>query len=339
MTSALSPRHAQRLEICYLSQINPDDGTAVKHGFSQSPKTLPPRYLYDERGSQLFEQICELPEYYPTRTEAAILANCVDELARLTGPCELIELGSGSSTKTRRLLDAYQALSPKLHYVPIDVSAEILVASARDLLDAYPSLFVRGLAGTYEQGLAQLGASSQAARLVLFLGSTLGNFAPAASDRFLAQLAAALAPGDYFLLGIDLRKDARILEAAYNDRQGITAAFNRNVLAHLNWRFQADFDLELFQHRAVYNRDAHQIEMYLDCQQACQVHLAALAWTAEFAAGESIRTEISRKFDLAALSQVLTQHQLVPLQHWQDAPQWFAVILCQRSAATASRDR
>jgi len=330
MTSALSSREADRLEIAYLSQLSPDDGSAVRDGLSQTPKTLPPRYFYDEAGSRLFEQICALPEYYPTRTEAAILHRCGAAIARCTGPCELVELGSGSSTKTRCLLEAYQDLSPTLHYVPIDVSGEMLAASACDLLKAYPNLSVRGLAGTYEQALAELGRAHQATRLILFLGSTLGNFAPGESDRFLARVAAALEPGDYFLLGVDLRKDPAILEAAYNDSQGITAAFNRNMLAHLNRRFQGNFDLDAFQHRALYNTEAHQIEMYLDCQQASTVHFAALDWRVEFAAGESIRTEISRKFDVAELGDALRQHQLAPLRHWQDGRQWFAVILCQR---------
>ena len=330
MTSALSSRETQRLEIIYLSQLSPEDGRDVRQGLSQTPKTLPPRYFYDEAGSHLFEQICSLPEYYPTRTEAAILDQCAEAIAHCTGPCDLIELGSGSSTKTRRLLTAYQTLTPTLHYTPIDVSATMLTASAQALLRDYPTLQVRGLAGTYDHALEHLGPTTQAARLVLFLGSTLGNFEPAAGDRFLHQIATALEPGDYFLLGVDLRKDVALLEAAYNDSQGITAAFNRNMLAHLNKRFQANFDLEAFRHRASYNPEAHQIEMYLDCQRACEVHFAALDWTVALAAGERIRTEISRKFDLPELSQTLQQQGLRPLRHWQDGSQWFAVVLCQR---------
>ncbi|MCF4970347.1 L-histidine N(alpha)-methyltransferase, partial [Nostoc sp. CMAA1605] len=210
------------------------DGDDVIQGLTQTPKSLPPKYFYDDRGSELFEQICQLPEYYPTRTEAWILSQYADEIAQITGECELIELGSGSSTKTIFLLDAYQKLARSLRYVPIDVSAGILKASVFNLQKKYPDSLIDGLVGTYEQALTQLAATVSSSRMIFFLGSSIGNFNPQESDIFLRQLADALNPGDYFLLGLDLQKPQSILEAAYNDSQGVTAAFNLNMLSHLN---------------------------------------------------------------------------------------------------------
>ncbi|TVQ57853.1 MAG: L-histidine N(alpha)-methyltransferase [Spirulina sp. DLM2.Bin59] len=319
------------LDTTAVSHITPP-GEDVIAGLTQRQKTLPPRYFYDATGSQLFEQICTLPEYYLTRTEAAILAEFAGEIAAVTGRCELVELGSGSSTKTRHLLDAYHLLGGTLDYVPIDVSREILVESAEALLADYPRLRVQGLVGTYEQALTHLPVSPDAPRLVIFLGSTLGNLTPEACDRFFAQLETALNPGDYLLLGVDLQKDPNILEAAYNDAQGVTAAFNRNILAHLNWRFGGNFDLEQFQHRAVYNAAAGQIEAYLDSGRSQTVQLTDLNLTVNFAPGESLHTEISRKFHLPTLQTELQNHHLTTRQIWTDPQTWFAVVLAQRQS-------
>ena len=304
-------------------------GQDVINGLSQSPKVLPPQYFYDDRGSQLFEQICALPEYYPTRTEAWILQHYAPAIAQCTGICELVELGSGSSTKTRLLLDAYQQQGYPLHYQPIDVSAGILTESAEQLLTDYPTLKVQGWVGTYEQALAKLPPATLIQRMLFFLGSSLGNFTPAACDQFMTQIAMVLAPGDYFLLGIDLQKPREILEPAYNDRQQVTAAFNLNMLSHLNWRFQGNFDLDLFTHQAIYNSVETQIEMYLHCHKDHQVLLNDLNLSVSFQAGESILTEISRKFDLVALQIQLESHGLKPIQTWTDPQQWFGLILCQ----------
>lgn len=299
-------------------------------GLTQTPKTIPCRYFYDDRGSQLFERICQLPEYYLTRTEDQILRQCARAIADLTGPCELVELGSGSASKTRHLLNAYDRLGGPFCYAPIDISASILEASAQQLLADYPRLQVRAWVATYEQALANLPPASLPNRLIGFLGSTLGNFAPAACDRFFQQVSAALQPGDYFLLGVDLQKDVATLEAAYNDRQGVTAAFNLNLLSHLNRRFAGNFVVEHFQHRAIYNPHAHQIEMYLDCQQPQTVQLQALNFETPIAAGEAILTEISRKFELTSLINQLHSHHLHHRHTWTDPHHWFALILCQR---------
>ncbi len=312
--------------------VEESTGSDVVSGLTQFPKSLPPKYFYDDRGSELFEQICELPEYYLTRTETAILRRCAGEIARLTGACELVELGSGSSTKTRILLDAYSELGEPLRYLPIDVSGGILESSARALLADYPSLQVHGLVSTYELALERLAPSPLPARTICFLGSTLGNLHPQECDVFFSQVANALQPGEYFLLGIDLHKSKDILEPAYNDSQGVTAAFNLNMLNHLNWRFDGNFDTEQFEHWAFYNQERRQIEMHLRSLRSQTVSLRALDLTVEFNPGETIHTEISRKFDLDVVRGDLRSRGLAPLQVWSDPQQWFALLLCQRQA-------
>jgi dimethylhistidine N-methyltransferase len=312
-----------------VAQSESNAAADVIQGLTQTQKSLPPQYFYDERGSELFEQICDLPEYYLTRTETEILRNCAGAIAQLTGTCELVELGSGSSTKTRILLDAYQQKGLPLYYSPIDVSPSILESSAKDLLQHYPTLIVHGWVGTFRQALQRLNPSPLPSRMICFIGSTLGNLAPAACDAFFSQITQALQPGEYFLLGIDLQKPTDILEAAYNDRQGVTAAFNLNMLRHLNHKFDADFDLTQFEHWAFYNAEAQQIEMHLRSRIAQTVHLKALDLTVTFEAGETILSEISRKFNLPDITAELRHHDLNPVQVWTDANQWFGVVLCQ----------
>jgi dimethylhistidine N-methyltransferase len=309
-----------------------NEGEDIIQGLSHNPKTLPPKYFYDDLGSELFEQICLLPEYYPTRTEAAILEEYADEIAQMTNCCELVELGSGSSTKTRFLLDAYQKTSDSCSYLPIDVSGGILKASVLDLQQQYPDFFIQGLLGTYEQALEHLElerSNSERSRMIFFLGSSIGNFTASECDRFLHKVACTLRKGDYFLLGIDLQKPKEILEAAYNDSQNITAAFNLNILSHLNWRFQGNFDTTLFSHQAIYNQVENQIEMHLHCHTDNQVYLEILDLNLEFKAGESILTEISRKFDLQVLEQQLKTQGLVTLKTWTDSQKKFGLVLCQ----------
>ena len=307
-----------------------DDGSDVIQGLTQTPKTLPCKYFYDDRGSELFEQITDLPEYYPTRTEQSILETYVSEIIALTGACELIELGSGSSRKTHTLLTAYSQLPDPLHYYPIDVSAGILRSTALDLLATYPQLNVCGVAGTYERALAELPPRIIENRLLMFLGSTMGNLDDRSRDIFLTQVQQALQPGEFFLLGVDLQKPTDILEAAYNDAQGVTAAFNLNVLRHLNDRFDGNFNLENFTHLAFFNPTASQIEMHLKSSIDQAVKLKALDLEISFKAGETIHTEISRKFSLPALTDTLTNHALQPLKIWTDPQSWFGLILCQR---------
>jgi dimethylhistidine N-methyltransferase len=309
-----------------------NDGEDIVQGLQSYPKTLPPKYFYDDRGSELFEQICLLPEYYPTRTEAAILEEYADEIAQMTNCCELVELGSGSSTKTRFLLDAYQKIADSCSYLPIDVSGGILKASVLELQQQYPDFFIQGLLGTYEQALEHLElerSDSERSRMIFFLGSSIGNFTASECDRFLHKVACTLRKGDYFLLGTDLQKPKEILEAAYNDSQNVTAAFNLNILSHLNWRFQGDFDPNLFTHQAIYNQTENQIEMYLHCRDDHQVSLEVLDLNIQFKTGESILTEISRKFDLEVLKMQLELQGLKTLKVWTDPQKLFSLVLCQ----------
>ncbi|MFW6357742.1 MAG: L-histidine N(alpha)-methyltransferase [Chroococcales cyanobacterium] len=321
----------KRLEIQQLLPCHTtDNGQDVIRGLTQTQKSLPPRYFYDDKGSQLFEAICELPEYYPTRTEAAILREYAIDIAHKTGPCELVELGSGSSTKTRLLLEAYQDLGESLHYIPIDVSAGILQESAKQLLADYPSLSIHGIVGTYSQALASLSPRSLPGRMAIFLGSTLGNFNETECDRLFSQITTALQPGEYFLLGIDLQKPIEVLEAAYNDSQGVTAAFNLNMLESLNWRFQGNFNPTLFEHWAFYNVEQSQIEMHLRCLQSHSVRLESLDLNVEFSSGETILTEISRKFNIQQMQAYLQTQGLTCFSVWTDPKQWFGLLLCQR---------
>lgn len=302
-------------------------GQDVIDGLTRSPKSLPPKYFYDDRGSELFEQITELPEYYLTRTETGILKEAAAAIATLTGPCEIVELGSGSATKTRILLNAYQQQGLPLRYLPVDVSGGMLTASSRQLLAEYPTLSIHGLVGTYGPALAQLPPQDLPKRLVAFIGSTLGNLTPAECDRFLQQVSAALHPGNYFLLGVDLRKDIATLEAAYSDSQGITAAFNLNMLHHLNWRFQGNFQPQQFRHVALYNAQDHQIEIYIESLKYQTVTLQSLDLTVAFVPEERLLSEISRKFDLQEIRQDLAQKQIEVVQVFTDERQWFGLIL------------
>lgn len=332
-TAASSPLLGQRLTIEHLIDkraISETGGTDAIAGLTQTPKTLPPKYFYDDRGSELFEQICELPEYYPTRTEAAILQEFASEIARMTGPSELVELGSGSSTKTRLLLDAYQNLGGAMRYVPIDVSAGILQSSAEQLIADYSTLQVHGLVGTYEMALAALPPTGLRTRTIAFLGSSLGNFPPDKCDAFFSRVTGALAEGEYFLLGIDLQKPKEVLEPAYDDSQGVTAAFNLNMLSHLNWRFGGNFDTRLFEHWAFYNSEQNQIEMHLRCLRSHTVRLDGLNLTVDFAEGETIHTEISRKFEVKAMQEYMSKQGLKTIKVWTDAKGWFGLILSQR---------
>ena len=321
-----------RLEIDYLLDIQAvekDDVIDAIAGLKSTPKSIPARYFYDRRGSQLFEAICELPEYYPTRTEASILKQWAVEIVDRTQAIEIVELGSGSSTKTRFLLDAYLIKDSPLYYTPVDVSDSILKISAKDLLADYPQLKIQAKVATYSQALKQLSTYSLGKRMIIFLGSSIGNFSPEECDRFIDEVTTALNPGDYFLLGIDLQKSSETLEAAYNDASGVTATFTLNMLQHLNNRFDGNFDLNLFQHRAIYNTEQNQIEMYLISQQAQSVRLDRLDLTLKFDPQEAILTEISRKFDLEQMKQYLSNYNLNPLETYTDARQWFGLLLCQ----------
>jgi L-histidine Nalpha-methyltransferase len=275
----------------------------VAWGLSRPQKELPPKYFYDRRGSELFDEITRLPEYYLTRTERALLDCWSTPLMTALRPAALVELGAGSADKTRLLLDAMVYSERGEVYVPIDVSAEFLEESAHRLRAEYPTLGIEPLVGDIADPLELDPALPQPA-LIAFLGSTIGNFDAAGARHLLRNVAAAMRPTDSFLLGADLRKDPAIIEAAYNDSRGVTAEFNLNVLRVLNRDLGADFDLGRFDHRAFYDRTLHRIEMHLVSTDDQIVTIPGVASVA-FAGGESIRTEISCKYDRASLTTVL----------------------------------
>jgi len=300
----------------------------VRRGLSSPQKQLPPKYFYDDRGSRLFDRICDLPEYYPTRTEQGLLEAVADEIVALSRPRDLVEFGSGASRKTRLLLDALDRTIDGTRYLPIDVSESMLRRSAQALLADYPSLRIHAVAGDYERHLDRLPNGRR--RLVAFLGSTIGNFTRPQADAFLKHVASHLNAGDHFLLGVDLVKDTAVLHAAYNDAAGVTAEFNRNVLHVINRTLESDFDPLAFDHLAFFNTEESQIEMHLSAQHAHEVHVRTLAMTVPFEAGETIHTEISRKFTRAETEAMLDRAGFTPVRWYEPANRYFALSLAVR---------
>ncbi len=291
----------------------------VRWGLSQHPKTLPPKWLYDDRGSALFDEITRLPEYYPTRRERVILEAHAADIAAHAEFELLIELGSGTSTKTRILLDALGARGRLRGFAPFDVSEATLVAAARDIAADHPELDLHAVVGDFERHLQHLPGRGGGRRLVAFLGGTIGNLVPDQRARFLTDLRDALDPGDSLLLGTDLVKDPTRLVAAYDDAAGVTAAFDRNVLHVLNRRLGADFDPDGFTHLAVWDAEREWIEMRLRAERAQEVTVAALDLVVGFRSGEALRTEISAKFRRTGVEAELATAGFA-LDHWWTDP-------------------
>ena len=273
-----------------------DFGVSVANGLNQSPPVLECRFLYDARGSALYEQITEQEEYYPTRTEAAILQKNAAEISSLTGPCMLIELGSGSSVKTDYLLSAYQSRYTKICYTPIDISANALKDAGRSIILQRPQVQVVGIHGTYADSFPLIRCASPS--LVIFLGSTIGNFTPEEEHIFWSDISKNMQAGDHFLLGVDLVKDTAILEAAYNDRNRITEQFTMNYFARMNRELSTAIDLDRIAHRAFFNPDREQMEIYLEFLDDQTITLPDQQQSFSFAGGERVMLEISRKFRL-----------------------------------------
>jgi dimethylhistidine N-methyltransferase len=312
---------AARFRLVDLTAGDPRVGFAgdVMSGLTAKPKRLSCRYFYDTEGSRLFEAICELPEYYLTRAETEILQNHAREIAALFAfEVAVIELGSGSAVKTRLLLDA---LLPgrRVRYVPIDICRPVLEQSANDLLKLFPALEIVAVAAEYQEGLRHLASESDRSRLILWLGSNIGNFTREEAAAFLRQIRDTMTPGDRMLVGVDLRKDRAILEAAYDDAAGVTAAFNLNLLHRINQELNGDFDLGAFQHRAVYNDDLGRIEMYLVSTRDQRVTIGQIGLTVDFAANETIHTENSYKYSLMEIRAVATAAGFQDQRFWQDA--------------------
>lgn len=285
----------------------------VLDGLTRPFKELPPKHFYDAVGAELFDRICEQPEYYPTRTERAILVERAADIVARTGATELVELGSGTAAKTRILLQAMADAGTLRRYVPIDVTEGMVREVAAQLIEEHPELTVHGIVGDFERHLHHVPAPD-GPRIVAFLGGTIGNFIPGSRRRFLRRLGKLLRPQDFLLLGTDLVKDPEIIEAAYDDAAGVTAAFNRNVLAVVNAELDADFDPEAFEHVAFFDREREWIEMRLRASRKMSVRIGALDLDIDFAPREELRTEISAKFtrerlegDLAAAGLELTE--------------------------------
>jgi L-histidine Nalpha-methyltransferase len=296
----------------------------VRNGLRSSPKELPPKWFYDDRGSELFDEITRLPEYYPTRAERAILEARAATIARATGADTLVELGSGTSEKTRLLLGALADAGTLKRFVPFDVSEATLRDAAVAIAEEY-EIAVHAVVGDFERHLHTIPGGGR--RLVAFLGGTIGNLAPSVRAEFLATVAAGLEPGDSFLLGTDLVKDTGRLVAAYDDAAGVTAEFNRNVLRVVNRALHADFDVDAFTHVARWNDEQEWIEMWLRAGTAQQVTIRDLDLTVDFAAGEQMRTEISAKFRRETVESELATAGLTLTHWWTDPPADFALSL------------
>jgi L-histidine Nalpha-methyltransferase len=294
-------------------------------GLTATPKALSPKWFYDERGSELFEKITLLPEYYPTRAERAILRAASGEIAAATGAATLVELGSGSSEKTHLLLDALRDAGTLRSYVPLDVSESALISAANRVLASYPGLSVTAVVSDFEEHLGLPAADG--ARLVAFLGSTIGNLLPAERVAFLARLRSGLSEGDALLLGTDLVKAPAVLVAAYDDPAGVTAAFNKNVLAVLNAELGADFDRDAFDHVAIWDAGAEWIEMRLRSILDQRVTLPAIGLAVDFAEGEEMRTEVSAKFRRGGVEAELTAAGFVMRSWWTDDDGQFGLSL------------
>ncbi|MEU6553833.1 L-histidine N(alpha)-methyltransferase [Streptomyces sp. NPDC046915] len=312
----------------HVTRTLPEDATDaalradVRLGLTATPKTLPPKWFYDARGSELFEQITELPEYYPTRAEREILTTRSGEIASATGARTLVELGSGSSEKTRYLIDALTGLRV---YVPVDVSESALTQAGQALVGERPELEVHALIADFTAALAL--PDTPGPRVVAFLGGTLGNLLPAERARFLASVRALLSPGDALLLGTDLVKEEDVLVRAYDDAAGVTAEFNKNVLAVVNRELGADFDPGAFEHVALWDAENEWIEMRLRSRAAQTVKIPALDLAVDFAAGEELRTEVSAKFRRDGITTELALAGLDLTHWWTDSQGRFALSL------------
>ncbi|MBD0324842.1 MAG: L-histidine N(alpha)-methyltransferase [Pyrinomonadaceae bacterium] len=299
----------------------------VRRGLSTQPKTLFPKYFYDPLGSQLFEAICLLPEYYLTRAENEILTHYAGEIvASVDGHKTLLEMGSGSASKTRLIIEALLRRQPDLHFIPVDISASALETSSRVLLQSYPRLRITAYASDYYDGLTTLerSAPERGRTLALFLGSNIGNFDAEEAHTFLRALRSVLNEGDALLLGADLRKRKDVLEAAYDDALGVTAAFNLNLLSRINRELDANFNLRAFKHYVRYNEEIGRVEVYIESLHNQQVMLRKLDMEINFTEGERIHTENSYKYDLDGLSQLAADTGFRRTRTWLDEREQFS---------------
>jgi L-histidine N-alpha-methyltransferase len=302
----------------------------VLDGLTRPFKELPPKHFYDTRGSELFDQICDLPEYYPTRTERQILERCAPEVVGGSGAGELVELGSGSAEKARILLEAMADAGTLGRYLPLDVSEQALTDASIQLVEEYPGLQVHGVIGDFERHLRSVPAAGDGPRIVALLGGTIGNFPPGSRRRLLREIRGLLRPEDRLLLGTDLVKEPEVIEAAYNDSRGVTAEFNRNVLAVINRELGADFDLDAYEHVAFFDTRHEWVEMRLRASSAQAVKVVDLELEIEFEPGEELRTEISAKFTRRRLEADYRAAGLALERWFTDPRRRFALSLARR---------
>lgn len=303
--------------------------TSVAAGLDRRPRSLDCRFLYDERGSRLYEQITLQPEYYLTRTEASILARYSTEISRMTGPSTLVEFGSGYSVKTDYLLSAYMKLNPAVCYVPIDVSESALREAIRNINRRHPGVQVIGIHGTYQEAFPVFDITSPI--MVIFLGSTIGNMGPEESLYFYKRIADHLDPGDHFLLGVDLLKSRNLLEAAYNDAAGVSNEFTRNLFVRMNRELGSDVDISAIEHIARFNAELGQIEIHARFKRAQTIDLPLLQRSFSIEAGEEILTEISRKFLIETLLPGLEMLGFRARQAFTDEHKWFSLLLLEKT--------
>jgi L-histidine N-alpha-methyltransferase len=323
-----------RLELVSVNgpSIEGDFAHDVRKGLTADPKHLPPKYFYDALGSALFEAICQLPEYYLTRAETEILKTYSDEIAgSLNGRVRLVELGSGSASKSRYLIEAFIRRQGELHYQPVDISRTMLEESSRALLNDYPKLQITAIAGDYTRGIELASpASARATKeqvLVLFLGSNIGNYNRDEAIGLLREMRGSLRVGDGLLLGADLKKDSKQLVAAYDDPLGVTSAFNLNLLARINRELGGNFDVHAFEHRAWYNDGAGRMEMHLESLRAQEVEISEIDLCVAFEKGEKIHTENSHKFDSADLEKLAQASGFRIEKFWRDSQSRFSSSL------------
>lgn len=337
--SVTSLAHTINERFTFVDQTEKEDQTAfardVRIGLTASPKHLPCRYLYDHAGSLLFERICDLPEYYVTRTEREILRERAGEIRDLLfDRTTLVELGSGNSAKTRVLIEAILSDRETLHYVPVDVSREMLRTTSVALLKAFDGLEITAVAGDYRKGLCFAENTLDEPKCFLWLGSSIGNFDRVAARDFLRLIADTMTESDRLLLGIDLRKSRDLLERAYDDSQGVTAQFNKNLLVRINRELDGDFDLESFDHRVHYDEEAGRVEMHLVSKVEQTVRIDRLALNVPFTRNESIHTGDSYKYSLDEIDELARSADLRPQRRWLDAQRRFSLNLFARADAS-----
>ena len=315
--------HATKIEKSFAEEIS--------YSLNQNSKFINPKFFYDKKGSKLFESICLLPEYYPTRTEISILKKLKHDLpSYLDENINLVELGSGTSVKTRLILDIFTKLQPKTEYFPIDIS-EILTESSEQLLKDYDTLHITGIIDTYEGGLEFLKSYDDKKNLILFLGSSFGNFTPDDGKLFLEKIFSTMKSGDLFLIGLDLVKGKNILESAYDDSQGVTAKFNLNVLSRINDELDADFDINNFSHYSIYNENAQRIEMNLKSLVSQSVIIGKSNLSLNLDKGELIHTEYSHKYHISQIKKLLNDVGFEFKNMWLDDEKHFSLTLVSKN--------